>query len=70
MGLLILNPPLTHSFWQTLVIPSAYFDLALVKTLIIKGTRSLRYGDVIKIIDAVKGSDADPIFLQIDDLAP
>jgi len=40
------------------------------KTLIIKGTRSLRYGDVIKIIDAVKGSDADPIFLQIDDLAP
>jgi biopolymer transport protein ExbD len=40
------------------------------KTLIIKGTRSLKYGDVIKVIDAVKGAEANPIVLQIDDLAP
>jgi biopolymer transport protein ExbD len=40
------------------------------KTLTIKGTRSLKYGDVIKVIDAVKGSGAFPIVLQIDDLSP
>jgi biopolymer transport protein ExbD len=40
------------------------------KTLIIKAARSIKYGDVIKIIDAVKGGGAVPIVLQIDDLAP
>jgi biopolymer transport protein ExbD len=37
------------------------------KTLIIKADRSIKYGDVIKVIDAVKGSGAVPIVLQIDD---
>lgn len=40
------------------------------KTLVVKATRSIKYGDVIKIIDAVKGAGASPIVLQIDDLAP
>lgn len=40
------------------------------KTLIIKANRSIKYGDVIKIIDVVKGAGAAPIVLQIDDLAP
>ena len=40
------------------------------KTLIIKGTRSLKYGDVIKLIDAVKSAGANPLVLQIDDLSP
>lgn len=40
------------------------------KTIIIKANRSTRYGDVIKIIDTVKGAGAAPIVLQIDDLAP
>lgn len=39
------------------------------KTLIIKANRSLKYGDVIKVIDAAKGSGAYPLVLQIDDLA-
>lgn len=39
------------------------------KTLIIKANRSLKYGDVIKIIDAAKGAGASPMVLQIDDLA-
>jgi len=38
------------------------------KTLFIKSPRSLRYGDVVKVIDAVKQSGAQPIGLQIDDL--
>lgn len=38
------------------------------KTLFIKSPRSVKYGDVVKIIDAVKQAGAQPIGLQIDDL--
>ena len=38
------------------------------KTLFIKSPRSIRYGDVVKVIDAVKQAGAQPIGLQIDDL--
>ena len=38
------------------------------KTLFIKSPKSVRYGDVVKIIDAVKAAGASPIGLQIDDL--
>ena len=39
------------------------------KTLFIKSPRSVRYGDVVKVIDAAKVAGAQPIGLQIDDLA-
>lgn len=39
------------------------------KTLFIKSPRSVRYGDVVKVIDAVKVAKAEPVGLQIDDLA-
>ncbi len=39
------------------------------KTIFIKAPRSVKYGDVVKIIDAVKIVGAEPIGLQIDDLA-
>jgi len=39
------------------------------KTLFIKSPRSVRYGDVVKVIDAVKVAGAEPIGLQIDDLS-
>lgn len=38
------------------------------KTVFIKSPRSIRYGDVVRVIDAVKLSGAAPIGLQIDDL--
>jgi biopolymer transport protein ExbD len=38
------------------------------KTLIIKANRSARYGDVVKVVDAVRGAGASPVVLQIDDL--
>jgi len=38
------------------------------KTVFVKASRSIRYGDVIRVIDAVKGAGANPIGLQIDDL--
>lgn len=40
----------------------------IVKAVVIRSPRSIKYGDVVKIIDAVKMSDADPIALQIDEL--
>ncbi len=38
------------------------------KTVFIKAPRSIRYGDVAKVIDAVKLAGAQPVGLQIDDL--
>lgn len=39
------------------------------KTVFIKAPRSLPYGDVVKVIDAIKGAGANPVGLQVDDLA-
>ena len=38
------------------------------KTLFIKSPKSVRYGDVVKVIDGVKIAGAEPIGLQVDDL--
>ncbi|MBV9215659.1 MAG: biopolymer transporter ExbD [Acidobacteria bacterium] len=38
------------------------------KTIFIKSPKSVRYGDVVKVIDAAKSAGASPIGLQIDDL--
>ena len=38
------------------------------KTLFIKSPKAVRYGDVVKVIDAVKTAGAEPVGLQIDDL--
>lgn len=38
------------------------------KTVFIKAPRSIKYGDVVKVVDAAKTADAEPIGLQIDDL--
>ena len=38
------------------------------KTLFVKAPRSLKYGEVVKVIDAIKIAGAQPIGLQIDDL--
>lgn len=39
------------------------------KTVFIKSPRSVRYGDVVRVIDAAKTAGASPVGLQIDDLA-
>jgi len=38
------------------------------KTIFIKSPTSVKYGDVVKVIDAAKTAGAQPIGLQIDDL--
>lgn len=46
------------------------FDLPeeerIEKTVYIKAPRSIWYGEVVKVIDGVKGAGADPVGLQID----
>jgi biopolymer transport protein ExbD len=39
------------------------------KTIFLKAPRSLKYGPIVKVIDAAKVAGAQPIGLQIDDLA-
>ncbi len=38
------------------------------KTVFVKAPRSLKYGDVVKVIDAIKGAGSDRVGLQVDDL--
>jgi len=38
------------------------------KTVFIKAPRSVKYGEVAKVVDAVKSAGAQPVGLQIDDL--
>lgn len=44
-------------------------NLETEKTVFIKSPTAVRYGDVVKVIDAAKSAKASPIGLQIDDLA-
>lgn len=39
------------------------------KTIFIKSPRSVKYGSVVRVIDAAKDAGAQPIGLQIDDLS-
>ncbi len=44
-------------------------EVLVERTVFIKAPRSIAYGDVAKVIDGVKGAGANPVGLQIDDLA-
>lgn len=44
-------------------------DERIEKTIVVKATRSNKYGDVVRLIDAIKGAGANAIVLQIDDLS-
>jgi biopolymer transport protein ExbD len=43
-------------------------DQRIEKTVFVKAPRALKYGEVIKVIDAIKGAGANPVGLQVDDL--
>jgi biopolymer transport protein ExbD len=38
------------------------------KTVFIKAPGSIRYGEVVRVLDGIKGAGASPVGLQIDDL--
>ncbi len=48
------------------------FDLPerrrIEKTVFIKAPRNMRYGEVVRVMDALKGTGAEPIGLQLDSL--
>ncbi|OLE53576.1 MAG: hypothetical protein AUG51_11960 [Acidobacteria bacterium 13_1_20CM_3_53_8] len=44
------------------------YEERIERTVFIKAPRSIPYGDVVKVIDGVKGAGAKPVGLQIDDL--
>jgi biopolymer transport protein ExbD len=58
-----------HSYAEELVgradLPEAE---RVQKTVFIKAPRAIRYGEVAKVIDGIKGAGASPVGLQIDDL--
>ena len=41
----------------------------IAKAVFVKAPRSMKYVEVVKVIDAIKGAGGNPIGLQIDDLA-
>src|ERR1041384_3474074 len=43
-------------------------DQRIEKTVFVKAPRALKYGKVVKVIDAIKGAGANPVGLQVDDL--
>jgi biopolymer transport protein ExbD/biopolymer transport protein TolR len=43
-------------------------DERVEKTVTVKAWRSNKYGDVVRLVDVVKGAGANPIILQVDDL--
>jgi biopolymer transport protein ExbD len=43
-------------------------DERIEKTVFVKAPRAAKYGDVVKVIDAIKGAGASPVGLQVDDL--
>jgi biopolymer transport protein ExbD len=43
-------------------------DDRIEKTVFIKAPRSIPYGEVVKVIDALKGAGAEPVGLQLDSL--
>ncbi len=43
-------------------------DVRILKTVFIKAPRSFPYGEVVQVIDSVKGAGARPVGLQLDDL--
>ena len=45
-------------------------DQRIEKTVFVKAPQSFKYGDVVKVIDAIKGAGASPVGLQTEALEP
>jgi biopolymer transport protein ExbD len=48
--------------------PDISDDYRVEKTVFVKAPRAISYGNVTKVIDAIKGAGADPVGLQLDGL--
>ena len=45
-------------------------DQRIEKTVFVKAPQTFKYGDVVKVIDAIKGAGASPVGLQTEALEP
>lgn len=43
-------------------------DERVLRTVFIKAPRSIHYGEIVRVMDSLKGAGANPIGLQIDEL--
>src|SRR2546423_687751 len=43
-------------------------DARIERTVFVRAPRSVRYGEVAKVVDAIKGAGAQPVGLQTDEL--
>jgi biopolymer transport protein ExbD len=58
-----------HAYrFEMLLRPDLPEDVRVEKTVFIKAQRTLPYGEIVKVIDGIKGAGANPIGLQLDDL--
>jgi len=59
----------THAYKQGMELRTDLPETQRIeKTVFVKAPRSVKYGDVVKVIDAIKGAGASPVGLQVDDL--
>lgn len=43
-------------------------EMRIEKTVFIKAPRSIPYGEVVRVLDGIRGAGASPVGLQVDDL--
>ena len=58
----------TGAYKQGMETSSLPPEQKIEKTVFVKAPRALHYGDVVRVIDAIKGAGANPVGLQVDDL--
>jgi biopolymer transport protein ExbD len=73
-----LNAKLVDLFQQRLVNHAYRYELRdrvdlpeearIEKTVFIKAPRSIPYGEVVRVLDSIRGAGGSPVGLQIDDL--
>ena len=61
----LLNHAYRYEFRDRLDLPEVE---RIEKTVFIKAPRSLPYGQVVRVLDGIRGAGASPVGLQIDDL--
>ena len=61
-------PLLEHAYKVGMDLLNIPEDQKIEKTVFVKAPRALAYGNVVKVIDAIKGAGASPVGLQVDDL--
>jgi biopolymer transport protein ExbD len=54
--------------WDMLTRNDLPEEARIQKTVFVKTPKSIQYGDVVKVIDGIKGAGASPIGLQVDEL--